>query len=140
MKKKMFLVFLAMLLAGCAPPPQSVHDQAAATSLSTVEQPTVASVATEPPVVTLPEETTAATEVNCGSPEVNDLAESMAQDYDFTSREEIMDWFCSGAEFEDILLALETEAQAGLPAEDALSMLVGGMSWEEIWQDYGLTE
>lgn len=108
--------------------------------LPALEQPTLAPAATETPAGSLPEEITAPTEANCGSPEVNDLAESMAQDYDFTSRAEIMDWFCSGAEFEDILLALETEAQAGLPAEDALSMLVGGMSWEEIWQDYGLTE
>lgn len=85
-------------------------------------------------------EATPVAEANCATPEVNDLAADLAADYDFATQEQIIEWFCSGAEFEDILLALETQALAGLPAEDALSMLAGGMTWEEIWQEYGLTE
>jgi alkylation response protein AidB-like acyl-CoA dehydrogenase len=51
-----------------------------------------------------------------------------------------MTWFCSGAEFEDILVALQTEDQTGTPAEEMLVMLAEGFTWEEIWLVIGLTE
>ena len=51
-----------------------------------------------------------------------------------------MSWFCNGAEFEDILVALETEAQTEAAADEMLKMLADGFTWDEIWQVIGLTE
>lgn len=48
-----------------------------------------------------------------------------------------MSWFCKGAEFEDIMVALETEELNGTAAEDLLQMRAEGLSWEEIWQVVG---
>lgn len=76
----------------------------------------------------------------CPDPDALNLANVVASGYAFTSPAEISDWFCNGAEFEDIIIALETEDQTGIPAEDLLSMLAAGMTWEEIWQSIGLTE
>lgn len=76
---------------------------------------------------------------NCASAEANELGAAIAADYAFTTLEQVMDWFCAGAEFEDILVALETADQTGESAEEMLTMLAAGLSWEEIWQVVGLT-
>ena len=49
-----------------------------------------------------------------------------------------MTWFCDGAEFEDILVTLETQDVTGEPAEDTLQMLVDGLTWDDIWLLVGL--
>ena len=69
---------------------------------------------------------------DCLDGEVSPIGGAIAEEYDFTSYEEVITWFCNGAEFEDILVALETESQTGTPAD--------GFTWEEIWQQVGLTE
>jgi hypothetical protein len=51
-----------------------------------------------------------------------------------------MTWFCNGAEFEDILVALETELQTDTSADDMLQMLGAGFSWNDIWLTTGLTD
>jgi len=78
--------------------------------------------------------------VDCLGGETSPIAESIAEEYEFTDYAEVVTWFCNGAEFEDILVALETEAQTGTPAEEMLQMLADGFSWEDIWQFVGLTE
>jgi hypothetical protein len=82
----------------------------------------------------------AAQTANCASSDANQLGMAIAKDYDFTSTEQVMKWFCDGAEFEDILVALETADQTGASAEEMLTMLAAGMTWEEIWQVVGLTD
>ena len=52
--------------------------------------------------------------------------------------DQAMTWFCDGAEFEDILVALETQDVTGEPAEDMLQMLVDGLTWDDIWLLDGL--
>ena len=77
---------------------------------------------------------------NCASAEANELGASIAADYPtLATPEQVMGWFCDGAEFEDILTALETADQTGTLAEEMLQMLAAGMTWEEIWQVVGLT-
>jgi hypothetical protein len=76
----------------------------------------------------------------CASSEANKIGEPIAKDYSFTSTEQVMGWFCNGAEFENILVALETADQTGASAEEMLEMLAAGMTWEEIWQVVGLTK
>ena len=77
---------------------------------------------------------------DCLDGETSPIGQSIADDYEFTSYEEVITWFCNGAEFEDILVALETESQTGTPAEEMLQMLANGFTWEEIWGLIGLTE
>ncbi len=77
---------------------------------------------------------------NCAGPEANRLGASIAGDYAFTTPEQVMGWFCEGAEFEDILVALETAEQTGASADELLAMVSAGMTWEEIWQTIGLED
>jgi len=77
---------------------------------------------------------------NCLGDQSSSIGRSIADDYESTSYEQVMTWFCNGAEFEDILVALETEAQTDTSADEMLKMLADGFTWEEIWQIVGLTE
>jgi hypothetical protein len=89
-----------------------------------------------------PEETQVleALEDECPSKATNTIGLGIADEYEFASYEEVMVWFCDGAEFEDILMALQTEEQTGSPAEEMLVMLADGLSWEDIWLVVGLIE
>ena len=78
--------------------------------------------------------------VNCASEDINLIGQSIADPYPFTTVEEVMTWFCDGAEFEDILMALETEELNGTPAEEMLEMRVEGFSWDDIWLIVGFVE
>lgn len=71
---------------------------------------------------------------SCATAEVTRIGQSIADSYPFTTVAEVMSWFCQGAEFEDILIALETEELNGTDAEEMLQMRAEGLSWEEIWQ------
>ena len=79
-------------------------------------------------------------EAECPGETINNIGQGIADEYEFASYEEVMTWFCSGAEFEDILVALQTEDQTGTPTEEILVMLADGFTWEEIWLVIGLTE
>ena len=76
----------------------------------------------------------------CPGAEVNPIGQAIAEEYEFTSYVEVMNWFCEGAEFEDILVALQTEDQTEVPAEEMLVMLADGLSWEDIWLVIDLVE
>ena len=94
---------------------------------------------TLPPIVptTLPDGTDV---TNCLGNEISPIGRSIADDYDSATYEQVMTWFCNGAEFEDILVALETEEQTDVSAEEMLKMLADGFTWDEIWQIIGLTD
>lgn len=77
---------------------------------------------------------------NCLGEEINIIGQAIADEYEFASYEEVMTWFCNGAEFEDIMIALQTEDQTEEPAEEILIMLADGFTWEEIWSLLGLNE
>jgi len=76
---------------------------------------------------------------NCLGDETSPIGQTIADEYDTVTYEQVMTWFCSGAEFEDILVALETEEQTDTSADEMLKMLADGFTWEEIWQLVGLT-
>jgi hypothetical protein len=84
--------------------------------------------------------TESALEIVCPGDEINPLGQSIADEYEFTNYAQVMTWFCDGAEFEDILVALETQAATDTPAGDMLQMLADGMSWDDIWQQVGLED
>ena len=76
---------------------------------------------------------------NCASEDANKIGASIASSYPFTTTQQVMTWFCQGAEFEDILTALETQELTGTAAVDMLQMRADGLTWDEIWQVVGLT-
>ena len=146
-KRYLFLVLLIPLLVhACSAPASPPAEQAV--PIATLSQQEAAAPRVEPTQETAPIPTQVleptplpeAVSADCLGGEVSPIAESIAEDYEFTNYAEVTTWFCNGAEFEDILVALETEAQTGTPAEEMLRMLADGATWDEIWQGVGLTE
>ena len=76
---------------------------------------------------------------DCLNGEVSTIGQSIADDYESTSYEQVITWFCNGAEYEDILVALETKSLTGTSVEEMLQMLADGLTWDDIWLLVGLT-
>ncbi len=83
-----------------------------------------------------PPEPTENPETNCSSLNPHPMAEGIAEQFE-VSYDQIMTWYCDGAAFSDILLALETEGLVDLSVEEMLSM-VEDNTWDEIWQELGI--
>lgn len=138
-------LLVSLLLIGCTAGAQpGTSEGPAATAIpAATEIPTSTSVVeqiipdTDVPAATEAEEQT---EAVCPGEKVNSIGQGIADEYQFTNYEEVMSWFCQGAEFEDILVALQSEDQSDFPAEEMLAMLAEGLSWEDIWQVIGLVE
>jgi len=129
------LLIMLVLIAACADPPDSVAEPGTLdTPIETPEtsEPVPVMEATSPPVETAGPD--------CLGDEISPIGQSIADEYESASYEQVMTWFCNGAEFEDILVALETEAQTGTSADEMLKMLADGFTWDELWQQVGLTE
>jgi hypothetical protein len=77
---------------------------------------------------------------DCIGSEPHEIGLGITESFPETSYEQVMTWFCNGAEFEDILVALQTEKLTDFPAGEMLFMLADDWTWEEIWQVIGLTE
>ena len=77
---------------------------------------------------------------DCYGSEPNQIALGIVEKFEKTTYEQVMVWFCNGAEFENILVALQTEKETGYPAEDLLLLIAGDQTWEEIWLSIGLFE
>jgi len=135
------LIISIFLLVSCSNNPgkpaslsETVHPTATNEQISPAETQV-------PPAITESVPTPQETEVvNCASEEINLIGRSIADPYVFTTDEEVMTWFCNGAEFEDILMALETEELNGTPAQEMLEMRAEGLSWEDIWLIVGYVE
>ncbi|MBG0786715.1 MAG: hypothetical protein H0S79_16585 [Anaerolineaceae bacterium] len=135
-QKVVFFIALALILAGCAGQPTQTAEGVETDSPAALETTAPELEATAPAAAE--EEEAAATE--CPGDEINPLGESIAADYDFASYDQVMAWFCDGAEFEDILVALETQDVTGDPAGDMLQMLADGLTWDDIWLLVGLDD
>jgi len=85
----------------------------------------------------VPDETV---EPTCLGDNVSPIGQAIADQYESASYNQIMTWFCNGAEFEDILVALETEIQTDTTADEILQMLAEGFTWDDIWLITGLTD
>jgi len=134
-------LLVTLLLHACGAPQSQPVEQVAPTALGSQSLPTA--VPTQEIETTPVTEASPATETDtadCLAGEPSPIAESIAEEYEFTDYGEVVTWFCDGAEFEDILVALETESQTGTPAEEMLQMLADGFSWEDIWAFVGLTD
>ena len=76
-------------------------------------------------------------ETDCSTLNPHPIAQGMVDTYD-VSYDEVMTWYCDGYAFSDILLALETSNLADIPVPDLLP-LVRNQSWDEIWDDLGIS-
>jgi hypothetical protein len=129
MNKVIFSVILCLLLSACT------SSQVPANSADDQLQPATLSIDSEDP--TIPVETSGP---DCLGPETHPMGQEIANQFEEASYEDVMTWFCNGAEFEDILVALQTEKDTGELAEDLLKLLAEGQTWEEIWDAIGMTE
>ena len=77
---------------------------------------------------------------NCLGDKIHPIGQSIAEEYESASYEQVITWFCNGAEFEDILVALETETLVDTSTDEMLKMLADGFTWDEIWQLLGLID
>jgi hypothetical protein len=142
---KIVLLLTMMLISACgteSSPPIEPHVPVMATQAQENKDPIVETSVPADTLITIasatsPSETTAP---NCLGDEISPIGQSIAEDYGSASYEQVITWFCDGAEFEDILVALETETLVDTPAEEMLQMLADGFTWDEIWLFVGLTD
>ena len=129
MKKRHLVLFvILMLVAACSSNTQqtpAVELDAPAT-LAVNEQEALPPVETATP--------------NCLGDEISPIGQSIADEYETASYDQVMTWFCNGAEFEDILVALETETQIDTSANEMIQMLADGFTWDEIWLITGFVD
>jgi hypothetical protein len=76
-------------------------------------------------------------EFDCYGTEKHKIGLSIADKFEF-SYEEIMNWFCDGHQFEDILLALQTSKLISISPDELLLKRANGQVWDDIWRDIGL--
>ena len=75
-------------------------------------------------------------ETNCSAINPHPVAEGMAETFNITY-DEVMELYCDGYAFSDLLLAYETTQLVDQSAEELLSLLET-RTWEEIWDDLGV--
>jgi len=145
MKKKTIIIITLMLAAACSSPSTPAVDPnnivPTSTPFPTAEYTAISTIAQEmdEPVqeTPIPVETAGP---NCMGDEIVPMGQTIADDYPFSSYEQVMTWFCNGAEFGDIITALETESQTGFSADEMLHLLSQGFTWEDIWQHIGILD
>ena len=74
---------------------------------------------------------------SCVSTDSHPLAEGIAEEFD-VEFDQVIDWFCQGSTFDDILLALQTSEMTDEAPEELLEML-NDKTWNEIWDELGVT-
>lgn len=74
----------------------------------------------------------------CLGTEPHPIAVNIAANYD-VDYAQVMDWYCNGSGFDDIILALETQSLTpDAVVEDLLQWISDGKTWDEIWGESGL--
>jgi hypothetical protein len=138
MKQLSIVLLLLALLTGCV---SSVNQS----DQNTVQDPTSDNdpgnqVDTGAPDQSV-EQSTSTSRPDCYGPDIHPVGKSIADQFeDQTDYDQVMVWFCNGIQFDDILAALQTEVITGISADDLLEMLSGGLTWDQIWVEIGLTE
>lgn len=74
----------------------------------------------------------------CTETDPHPVAEGISEKYE-VPYDQVMEWFCAGAPFEDILLALETHKLTELPVEQLLER-AEEVGWDQLWAEVGLIE
>ena len=76
-------------------------------------------------------------DTNCSAINPHPVAEGMTETFEITY-DEVMILYCDGYAFSDILLALETSELVDQSPEALLARL-RTRSWQEIWDDFGIS-
>ncbi|MEN8241143.1 MAG: hypothetical protein ABFS17_04425 [Chloroflexota bacterium] len=138
MKRLLLIGMVFVVMLGCATlnpnnPAPIQPEGSNQPEVNTQEEPAV-----EEPA---PAETDPPAGSDCYAPEIHPVGQSIAEQFvEETSYNQIMGWFCNGALFDDILIALQTEKLSGESANELLEMQAGGLTWDQIWTEIGLTE
>jgi hypothetical protein len=74
----------------------------------------------------------------CPDLDPHPIGVDIADTYD-VAYEQVMEWFCAGQTFEDILLALQTTELADVEIDRIFYERGQGRSWDQIWDDLGIT-
>lgn len=77
---------------------------------------------------------------DCLGSETHPIGQEITKQFKEASYDEAMTWFCNGAEFEAILVSLQTEKDTGEPAEELFKLFTEGQTWEDIWDAIGFTD
>lgn len=75
---------------------------------------------------------------SCVETSPHPVAENIAATYQ-VEYDQVMDWFCGGEAFDDILLALETRELTDAPVSDLLQR-AGQVGWDQVWEEYGVIQ
>lgn len=67
-------------------------------------------------------------------PVAANIAETFELEYEL-----VVEWFCSGQPFDEILLAVQTAQITDAEVEALFEARAEGDSWEQIWEDLGVT-
>jgi len=86
----------------------------------------------------IPEESPSLVDQSCTDLDPHPIDAEIAGTYD-VAYEDVMGWFCGGHTFEDILLALQTQKLADVELEWLLDERWQGKSWDQIWDEAGIT-
>ena len=134
------LLVVLFLLVSCSNSPGGSSSLADITKPATTLEGDSLTVTQWPPAPGVGDATLQPAPGNCASEEINQIGSSIAGSYAFTTDAEVMTWFCDGAEFEDILMALETQELNGTPAQEMLEMRAQGLGWDDIWWIVGYVQ
>jgi len=127
-------VLCFVLLAGCASTADQTEQNLPVENETTEQENTAAPTQDE-------QQSTSTSGPDCYGPEIHPVGQSIADQFeDYTDYDQVMVWFCNGAQFDDILTALQTEVLSGISVDDLLEMLDSGQTWNQIWVEIGLTE
>lgn len=119
---------LLFTLVGCSSAPAAIPAQEKPEAESTKE--ISESAGTEPSSVE-------AQPTSCVEIDPHPVAEGIADEFE-VEYQSVLDWFCKGSTFDDILLALQTSELTDESPESLLAM-TEQMTWDEIWNELGLT-
>jgi hypothetical protein len=74
----------------------------------------------------------------CLGTEPHPIGVNIAVNYD-VDYAQVMDWYCAGSGFDDIILALETVSlDPDVQVDELLQSIDEGNSWDEIWETLDL--
>jgi len=86
----------------------------------------------------VPEESPSLVYQTCTDLDPHPIGVEIAATHDVAYKD-VMGWFCDGHTFEDILLALQTKKLADVEFEWLLDERLQGKSWDQIWDEAGIT-
>jgi hypothetical protein len=126
--QRILVMALALSLTGCtSSAPQTARTGSQPKSWSASRP------LTDPTSGPLPAAPEAGPAAVCPDPAPHPIGLSISETFE-ASYAQVIEWYCAGQSFEDILLALQTEELTGHPVAEIFA-LKEQMTWDEIWTE-----